>query len=239
MIDSQTVKNGQKYWNHPARLAWLTLASAVCAIGLSAVLAPPLFAQSDVGASPEPEAVETTASEAPAAAQPQLPLDPSMEAYRIGVGDILSITVWKEPDHSMPTVVVRPDGKISLPLLRELFILGMTPLEAEDLLTERFKEFINNPNVTVVVREIRSQLVYVTGGVMRPGSLMMRPGMRVFQALSEAGGVAEYAKTKKMYVVRDSGGKRTTIEYDYKAVMAGEIDKDLVLRTGDTIVVPE
>lgn len=161
------------------------------------------------------------------------------EEYRIGVADVLAINVWKEPDHSVASVVVRPDGKISVPLLREINVIGLTPLEAEDLLREKFKEFINNPNVTIIYKEIRSQLVYMTGGVNRPGSLLMRPGMTVWQALYEAGGVSEYGKRKKIYIVRDVGGTRTTIDFDYNAVMKGDVDADLVLRTGDTIVVPE
>jgi polysaccharide export outer membrane protein len=164
---------------------------------------------------------------------------PGTETFRIGIGDILGISVWKEPDHSVDSLVVRPDGKISIPLLREVDAVGLTPLQLEDALTERFKEYINNPTVTVVVREIRSQIIYLTGAVGRPGSLLMRQGMTAWQALSEGGGIAEYAKRKKIYIVREVGGVRTTIDFDYNAVMDGEADKDLILKSGDTIVVPE
>jgi polysaccharide export outer membrane protein len=152
---------------------------------------------------------------------------------------VLGISVWREPDHSVDSLVVRPDGKISLPLLREVDAVGLTPLQLEDVLTEKFKEYINNPTVTVVVREIRSQIIYLTGAVGRPGSLLMRPGLTAWQALSEGGGVAEYAKRNKIYIVREIGGVRTTIDFDYNAVMKGEADKDLILKSGDTIVVPE
>jgi polysaccharide export outer membrane protein len=176
-------------------------------------------------------------------AVPPMPAGPSMtpgaETFRIGIGDVLGISVWKEPDHSVDSLVVRPDGKISIPLLREVEAVGLTPLQLEDVLTEKFKEFINNPTVTVVVREIRSQIIYLTGAVGRPGSLLMQPGMTAWQALAEGGGVAEYAKRKKIYIVREIGGVRTNIDFDYNAVMNGEADRDLVLRPGDTIVVPE
>jgi polysaccharide export outer membrane protein len=161
------------------------------------------------------------------------------DVYRIGVADVLGVSVWGEPEHSIASVVVRPDGKISLPLLREIDVTGLTPLEVEDQLTEKFKEFINSPNVTVIVREVRSQLVYMTGGVNRPGSLLMRPGMTAWQALYEAGGVSEYGKKKKIYIVRELASGRTRIDFDYSAVMKGDLDADVVLQSGDMIVVPE
>jgi polysaccharide export outer membrane protein len=184
---------------------------------------------------------EETAPESPIPAPmpPGAAVAPGTETYRIGIGDVLGISVWKEPDHSVDSLVVRPDGKISIPLLREVDAVGLTPLQLEDVLTERFKEFINNPTVTVVVRDIRSQIIYLTGAVGRPGSLLMRAGMTAWQALSEGGGVAEYAKRKKIYIVREDGGVRTTIDFDYNAVVKGEVDKDLILKSGDTIVVPE
>jgi polysaccharide export outer membrane protein len=164
---------------------------------------------------------------------------PGTETYRLGIGDVLRISVWKEPDHSVDSLVVRPDGKISIPLLREIDAVGLTPLQLEDVLTDKFKEFINNPTVTVVILDIRSQIIYLTGAVGRPGSLLMRQGMTAWQALSEGGGIAEYAKKKKIYIVREVGGVRTTIDFDYNAVIKGEVDKDLILKSGDTIVVPE
>jgi polysaccharide export outer membrane protein len=132
----------------------------------------------------------------PAAMPPMPPgaaVAPGTETFRIGIGDVLGISVWKEPDHSVDSLVVRPDGKISIPLLREVDTVGLTPLQLEDVLTERFKEYINNPIVTVVVRDIRSQIIYLAGAVGRPGSVLMREGMTAWQALSEGGGIAEYA----------------------------------------------
>lgn len=233
MIDSQLVNNGQKYWSLPPFSGVLRRAGSVCAV-LALGLYPTFLVAQSAQVLPE---------EPPPAAMPAMPAGPSVtpggETFRIGIGDVLGISVWKEPDHSVDSLVVRPDGKISIPLLREIDAVGLTPLQLEDALTEKFREFINNPTVTVVVREIRSQIIYLTGAVGRPGSLMMRPGMTAWQALSEGGGVAEYAKRNKIYIVREIGGVRTNIDFDYNAVMKGQADKDLVLRPGDTIVVPE
>lgn len=227
MIDSQLVNNSQKYRNFfasPGPLRRVRIAGALLALALAPTL---LTAQSG-------EVAPTPAPMPPGAA-----VAPGTETFRIGIGDVLGISVWKEPDHSVDSLVVRPDGKISIPLLREVDAVGLTPLQLEDVLTEKFKEYINNPTVTVVVRDIRSQIIYLTGAVGRPGSLLMRQGMTAWQALSEGGGVAEYAKRKKIYIVREIGGVRTTIDFDYNAVMNGEADKDLILKSGDTIVVPE
>lgn len=231
MIDSLLVNNSQKYRNFLVASGAVGRAGIVCAL-LALALAPVLMmAQSGEVVAPEPPT--------PAAMPPGAAVAPGTETFRIGIGDILGISVWKEPDHSVDSLVVRPDGKISIPLLREVDAVGLTPLQLEDALTERFKEYIINPTVTVVVREIRSQIIYLTGAVGRPGSLLMRQGMTAWQALSEGGGVAEYAKRKKIYIVREIGGVRTTIDFDYNAVMNGEADKDLILKSGDTIVVPE
>ena len=230
MIDSLLVHNSQKYWKFFAASGVLLRTRVACA-ALALTAAPLLLTAQSAAVAPEP------------AATPPMPrgaaVAPGTETFRIGIGDVLGISVWKEPDHSVESLVVRPDGKISIPLLREIDAVGLTPLQLEDVLTEKFKEFINSPTVTVVVRDIRSQIIYLTGAVGRPGSLLMRPGMTAWQALSEGGGVAEYAKRKKIYIVREIGGERTTIDFDYTAVMKGDADKDLVLRPGDTIVVPE
>ncbi len=230
MIDSQLVNNGQMYWNFLPSSGVIRRLRISCAL-LALAIAPALVLAQSAETAVEPPT--------PAAMPPGAAVAPGTETFRIGIGDVLGISVWKEPDHSVDSLVVRPDGKISIPLLREVDAVGLTPLQLEDVLTEKFKEYINNPTVTVVVREIRSQIIYLTGAVGRPGSLLMRPGMTAWQALSEGGGVAEYAKRKKIYIVREIGGVRTTIDFDYNAVMKGEADKDLVLKSGDTIVVPE
>lgn len=230
MIDSQTVNYCNSYQNQLAR--FLGSYGGIVAVSMFAIAlsVSPMLAQ---GGS------ETEAALLPETVSPSDQHSYVTDEYRIGVADVLGISVWREPEHSIPSVIVRPDGKISVPLLREIEVTGLTPLEVENLLTERFKEYINNPNVTVIVREIRSQLVYMTGGVNRPGSLLMRPGMTLWQALYEAGGVSAYGKRKKIYIVRATQGHRARIDFDYNAVMKGDLDADITLLAGDTIVVPE
>jgi polysaccharide export outer membrane protein len=160
--------------------------------------------------------------------------------YRIGAGDVLRISVWKEPEVSVDAVAVRSDGKISLPLIKEIFALGMAPADLERVLTNEFSHFINNPAVTVIVREINSQKIYLVGGVVRPGSLPLRTPMTVLQVLAEAGGLTDYAKRKKIYIIRKDSGRDTRIDFNYDAVLKGEnAEQNIPVRAGDTIVVPE
>lgn len=175
------------------------------------------------------------------AAVPNTPLEPlaAEDEYRIGIGDVLAVNVWKEPDVSVQTVTVRPDGKISVPLVKEILVRGRTPLQVEEVLTTKFKQFINNPVVTVIAVEIRSQTVSLVGAVRSPGAILMQPGMTVLEAIAEGGGLTEYAKKKKIYVIREVGGRRMTIPYEYAAVMGGDTEKDVALRAGDAVVIPD
>lgn len=159
--------------------------------------------------------------------------------YIIGAGDTLQIAVWKEPDVSVPTVVVRPDGRIAIPLIKDVVVGGMTPEEAEKEITAQLSKYINTPNVTVVVATINSKKVYVLGGVKKEGPLPYTYRMSVMQALSEAGGLTEYAKRKKIYVLRTENGKDYRLPFDYDAVIKGEkMEENIQLLAGDTVVVP-
>ena len=161
--------------------------------------------------------------------------DPS---YKIGAQDVLSISVWKDPELTQ-TVPVRPDGKISMPLLNDVQSAGLTPTELRDNITEGLKKFVTDPVVTVVVTQINSQRVYITGEVTRPGAFSLLPGMTILQALSSAGGFTNFANTKKIYMFRMVNGKRVEFPFDYKAVIHGKkLDQNVVLQAGDTIVVP-
>lgn len=162
------------------------------------------------------------------------------EAFVVGVGDVLQINVWREPEVSIDSVTVRSDGKISVPLIKEVYVSGLTPLEIEQALTRKFEKLINSPVVTVIVRETHSQQVILSGGVARPGVLEIQPGMTVMHALSIAGGVNEYAKRKKIFVVRGTGSEQVTIPFDYQAVISGkDPSKDFLLEPGDMVVIPE
>jgi polysaccharide export outer membrane protein len=159
--------------------------------------------------------------------------------YEIGAGDVVQISVWKEPDASVPSTVVRPDGKISMPLLKEVTLQGLTPRAAEQVITERLSKFISTPDVTVVVTGIHSKKVYMTGAVRKEGPLSYTYRMTVLQAISEAGGVSEYAKRKKIYVLRHENGRDLRFDFDYEAALKGSgKSSNIVLLPGDIVVVP-
>lgn len=157
--------------------------------------------------------------------------------YRIGADDVLKISVWKEPDLS-ETLPVRVDGKISMPLLNDVTAAGLTPTQLAALLTERLKKFVADPRVTVIVTAMNSQKVYVTGEVTHTGSMALTPNMTVLQALASAG-FTQFADTKKIYILRVENGQQRKIPVNYKKLVKGDaLDQNIVLKPGDTIVVP-
>lgn len=158
--------------------------------------------------------------------------------YVIGAQDVLDINVWKEPDVSR-VVPVRPDGKISLPLLNDVQAAGLTPDQLAAKVTEDLKKYVTNPQVTVIVTMINSQRVYILGEVTRPGAFPLLPGMSVLQALSSAGGFTQFAKVKSIFVRRVENGKEEKFPFNYKDVINGKKpEQDILLKAGDTIVVP-
>jgi polysaccharide export outer membrane protein len=158
--------------------------------------------------------------------------------YKIGPQDILRIDVWKEPEISR-IVPVRPDGKISLPLLNDVQAAGLTPMQLAAVIGDGFKKYITNPQVTVSVTEINSRRVYVTGEVAKAGAFPLLPNMTVLQALSSSGGFTQFAKLKNIYVLRTEGGRQVKHPFNYKDVINGKKPEDnLELQPGDVIVVP-
>ena len=158
--------------------------------------------------------------------------------YVIGPQDVLDISVWKEPELTRP-VPVRPDGKISMPLLNDVQAAGKTPLQLAADITTGLKKFVTDPQVTVIVTTINSQRVFILGEVNRAGAYPLLPDMTVLQGLSSAGGFTIYANLKKIYVLRVEAGKQVKHPFNYKDVLAGKAaDQNIVLRAGDTIVVP-
>jgi polysaccharide export outer membrane protein len=158
--------------------------------------------------------------------------------YLIGAQDVLDINVWKEPDLSR-AVPVRPDGKISLPLLNDVQAAGLTPSELTAQIAAGLNKFMTNPQVTVIVSQINSQRVYILGEVARPGAFALVPGMTVLQALSDSGGLTTFAKPKKIYVMREQSGKREKLLFNYKEVLDGKRpEQNVELKPGDTIVIP-
>ncbi|HVZ61662.1 MAG TPA: polysaccharide biosynthesis/export family protein [Terriglobales bacterium] len=159
--------------------------------------------------------------------------------YVIGPEDVLSINVWKEAEVSAGTVPVRPDGKISLPLINDIQAAGLTPMQLASEVGARLGKFIEQPQVTVVVTAVNSRRVYIVGQVPRAGAFPLLPQMTVLQALSSAGGVSEFADTKKMYVLRNDNGKPVRFPFNYKDVLRGvNASQNIVLKPGDTVVVP-
>ena len=157
-------------------------------------------------------------------------------SYKIGVGDVLHIAVWEEPQFT-ELAVVRPDGMISIPLVSEVAVSGLTPELAEAALTARLEKFVHKPRVTVVVQEIHSRMVYITGEVQRPGAYPLIDTMNVVQLVSRSGGLTDFAKSKQVYVLRAGSGAR--IKVDYRKLLKGQSpEMNLALVPGDTVVVP-
>jgi len=159
-------------------------------------------------------------------------------SYRIGPNDILNIFVWKEAELTRD-VTVMPDGKITYPLIGEITAQGLTASELKKAIADRLQNFVTAPEVTVVVKESRSQVVYAIGKLTRPGPIALAPGMTVMQALSAAGGFTEWADTKNILIVRREGGKETQLRFNYKEFTSGEkLEQNILLKPGDTVVVP-
>lgn len=198
-------------------------------IGLLAVCTMPVYAQSN-----------TTAPQGNTSAPQTQPVKSATDdpTYVIGPEDMINVAVWKEPDFSS-TVPVRPDGKISLPLLGDIEAAGRTPSELAQDLTVKLKKYIDDPHVTVVVTAINSKRIYILGEVNHPGAMNMSPNMTVLQAISAAGGPTAYANTKRISILRNEQGKQLKFPFNYKEVIKGNDQaQNIVLKSGDTIVVP-
>jgi polysaccharide biosynthesis/export protein len=157
--------------------------------------------------------------------------------YVIGADDTLRISVWKEPDLS-EILPVRPDGKISMPLLNDIPAAGLTPLQLKDSITQKLKKFIADPRVTVVVTAMNSQRIFVSGEVLHSGPMPLLPHMTMLQALSQAG-FTQFASLKGIYLLRTENGKQEKIPFNYKEVIKGNHpEQNIMLKPGDTVVVP-
>ena len=157
--------------------------------------------------------------------------------YVIGADDTLRITVWKEPDMNA-TLPVRPDGKISLPLLDDVQAAGMTPMQLAASIKEKLKKYISDPRVMVVVTAMNSQRIYVLGEVTHTGAMALLPHMTVLQALSSAG-FTQFANLKAIYLLRTVDGQQVKMKFNYKDAIKGrDTQQNIVLKPGDTIVVP-
>jgi polysaccharide export outer membrane protein len=153
--------------------------------------------------------------------------------YLIGPEDVLYIKVWREPDFSL-AVVVRPDGKITMPLIGEVQAGGLTPLQLTKSLTELLTKYINNPDVTVFVTDVRSKKYYIDGEVNRSGSFPLITPTTILEALSNAGGFKEFSNPAKIRILRGS----TVLKFNYKEVTAGKkMEQNILVESGDHIIV--
>ncbi len=160
------------------------------------------------------------------------------DTYIIGPSDIIEIQVWKEPELSR-VVPVRPDGMITVPLINDVKAAGLTPLELKKNIEEKIKDFVEAPEVSVLVRENSSQRIYVIGKVQRPGEYRLTKDLTVLQALSLVGGLSEWADSDDIVILRRVGGKEERIPFDYKKVISGrKVEQNIYLQPNDTIIVP-
>jgi len=229
-----------------------------CSTLIMVLLAPPLAVRAQATQAPatqktqqQPTQQTVTPSPAVTAAKPSTPSSSTSTApantpkyagpmdasrYIIGPEDSLQVTVWKEPSLS-GNFPVRPDGMISLVLVGDLPAAGLTPMALSNDITQRLKKYIQDPVVTVSVLGVNSQRIFMVGEVNKVGPVMLTPGMTPLQAIVSAGGLSQFANSKRIYILRTVAGKQQKYPFNYKAALKGE-NPGITLLPGDTIVVP-
>jgi polysaccharide biosynthesis/export protein len=185
------------------------------------------------------QAPSSNAAQAPHNADASTAPKPHDDSFVIGNDDVLAINVWKEPDISR-SIPVRSDGKISLPLVGEVQAAGQTPLKLEVEIASRLKNYISEPEVTVIVQQINSQKFNILGQVNRPGTYVIANSPTVLDAIALAGGFRDFAKQKSIYVLRQNAdGTQTRIPFNYKEVVKGQnAGQNIKVQPRDTIVIP-
>lgn len=222
MTTSNPTREARRAFGGVVRL--LVAVAAVCA------WSGPGFAQPAQSVSPSP-APKSAASATPVGVQPP-------PGYLIGSDDTLSIVFWREENLSAD-VVVRPDGKISLPLINDVQAVGLTPDQLRVAVTEAAAKFVEEPTVTVIVKAINSRKVFITGMVSKPGPYPLGGPTTVLQLIATAGGVLEYADAKNIVILRNENGRQITHKFNYKDVLGGKnLQQNIELKPGDTVAVP-
>ena len=207
------------------------------AVALALAVAVPAGAQQQQAV---PPATPPPAAPAPAVPEPApAPTGVALPAgYVVGPEDVLSIIVWREKDLSTD-VTVRPDGRITLPLINDVVAQGLTPDQLRDQLKAQFDKFVEDSSVSVVVKQINSRKVFITGMVGKAGAYPLTSTMTVLQLISMAGGLNEFARTKEIVVMRTENGEAKGIKFNYEEVRKGrKLQQNIELRPGDTVVVP-
>ena len=160
------------------------------------------------------------------------------DSYKIGSGDVLEIVTWKEPDFSREGVLVRIDGKITFPLLGDIQASGQTPLQVKKEIEKGLKDFVDNPIVTVTVRDPGSQKFYILGEVVNTGEYNLIKHLTVLQAFALAGGFTEWASKKEIILVRNEDGKEKIYRVNYKDIVNEDFSQNIHIKANDTIIVP-
>jgi polysaccharide export outer membrane protein len=202
-------------------------------IAMMAFLAAALFCHAQDSVPADQQAAQNAAT--PAAQNTSRPA--MTDSYVIDSSDVITVTVFKEPTLS-GSLLVRPDGMISMPLLGDIRASGKTPVQLADEISTKLKKYIQDPNVTVVLGQMNSKKVYLMGEIGRTGPVEMTPGMTMLEAIATAGGLGPYANAKRIYILRNEGGKQQKIPVQYKKALKGDGTLNLILHPGDTIVVP-
>jgi polysaccharide biosynthesis/export protein len=225
----------------PHTRAWLLAAMLACGVAAFAQTpaAPsPAAPQGTVPPAGQP-AVPPSQTVPPPAAQPSVVSGVEVpDHYIIGPGDVLGIVFWREKELS-GDVAVLPDGRITLPLINEMAAAGLTPEQLRAALIEAARQFVTDPVATVVVRQVNSRRVFVTGMVAKPGQYPLYQTMTVLQLIATAGGVLEYAKSEDIVIIRREPGHIVSFSFNYKQVMRKKnLHQNIDLKPGDTVVVP-
>jgi polysaccharide biosynthesis/export protein len=215
--------------------------TAAALLALFPLAAASVWAQAPVPSqAPAPVAQPQTSAPAvpgapPAATEPAAAVPPD---YVIGADDVLSIVFWEQANHG-GEVIVRPDGKITLPLINDVQAAGLTPEQLRQHIVTASARYLRDPNVTVVVKQTNSRRVYVTGRVNKPGTYVLTTPITVLQMLALAGGIGEFAKKDRIVVMRTEGDRTASHKFNYGDVIAGKkLEQNILLRPGDTIIVP-
>jgi len=167
----------------------------------------------------------------------QTEIAPDSGSYVIGPEDVLYIHVWREETLTR-SVPVRMDGKISLPLIDEIYVAGLTPLKLKEVLVERYKKFIDNPNVFVMVMEANSAKVFVSGQVTNSGVIRLKSETTLAQVIALAGGFTGWANQRKILIIRKVDGKEKRMTVNYRKILNGDLSSNIIVKPGDTIIVP-
>lgn len=207
----------------------LSRATRLVLVFLAMAAALPAHAQSQA---PAPPLVSPTTA-TPVA--PPLEIPPG---YTIGPDDVLNVMFWRDKEMTAD-VVVRPDGRITLPLVNDVVAVGLTPEQLRDRIKAEASRFVEEPSVTVVVKQINSRRVFITGMVGKPGAYPMTKAITVLQLISLAGGLDEYANTKNIMIMRRENGQQVALKFNYNDVRKGKnLKQNIELQAGDTVVVP-